>query len=192
VKAELKTLWGIGDHSVAQLSEKYGLPADVISGFLQRQKIRKGSKAKEIAAKQQAAVEAAMTLDPAVHARRVFDTKNETYRILEMLRKLVAKEVVRTQTEKLPLGSIANDMKAIREAAAAIKICREEAYAVLGITVDEAGDDQLPPLEIRDLTEDQIQDLQAQAMQDVVADLPDKLPGEPDDDIVIEGEDDDD
>ena len=50
-------------------------------------------------------------------------------------------------------------MKAIREAAAAIKICREEAYAVLGIKPEDAADDNLPELKIEGLTQEQVLEL---------------------------------
>lgn len=190
VKTELLTLWRLGEATKPELSKKYGISEDRLTDLFDREGVKKGEAAAEIAAKRAAALEAALTLDPAVHARRVFDTKNETYRYIEMVRKLAAKAIVTCQQNGLPLGSIQNDMKALREAAQTFKVCREEAFVVLGIKEDDSGDDQLPDLVITGLDDEQIEELRnANGSDDGIADIP----GIPDDesggDVVIGGDD---
>lgn len=186
LKAEAIAMWQTGEYKLSEIAAKTGIESTYWNRFFVMKKLRKGTKAKELNAKREAALTEALTLDPAVYARRVFDTKNETYRILEMLRKMVAKTIVESSQKGLPVGSTQNDMKAIREAAAAIKICREEAYAVLGISPDDVNDDQLPQLTIEDLTEEQIESLQVQEGE-LEAIVGGDLPVE-DDEIVVEGD----
>ncbi len=183
-KAEAVHLWRTGQaRNAKELAQRMGCSLSTMTNLFVKLKIKKGDLLKTIEKKQEAIVAEATTimLDPAVHARRVFDTKNETYRIVEMLRKLVIEEVVKSRQAGLPMGSVQNNMKAIREAAAAIKVCREEAYAVLGVRMDEQGDEALPELRITGLDDDQIEELQNQMQQEGMGDIPD-LPSVPDED----------
>jgi hypothetical protein len=159
-KTEGTTLYRAGTHTVEEISTKLGGKVETWRKYFVKVGVKKGDLQKEVEAKRAAVIAEALTIDPAVHARRVFDTKNETYRIVEMLRKLTAKVIVEAQRENKPLGSIQNEIKAIREAAAAIKTCREEAFAVLGIRPDEVSDEALPELVISGLDDDMIAQLQ--------------------------------
>lgn len=166
--AEAISLWELGEVTVEDLEKKFGMRASSWASYFSRNKVKKGSRAKELAEKTKAAVNAAVNLDAELRAKRAFDTKNETYRVTEMLRKLVAATIVEARTKGHPIGSVQNDLKAIKEAAAAIKICREEAFAVLGITIDgEKDKEDIPELTIKQLTPEQITQLQ-------------KAPGAPD------------
>ena len=178
LKNEAISLWKLGELSAEEIATKLAVDVIVLRRMLGRNKVKKGELAAAVAAKTAAVMEKALTLDPEVHARRVFDTKNETYRIAEMLRKLVAKEIIKCTQEGRKLGTIQNEIKTIREAAMAIKTCREEAYAVLGIRPEDQGDEALPDLTITDLTEDDIADLQAMPPIEGMGDVPDIPEGE--------------
>lgn len=173
-KVEAGVLWRAGEMTSAQIATKLGVPDRAMSQFTKSCGFKKGDLSAELEEKRAAVVEQALTLDPLVHARRVFDTKNETYRISEMLRKLVASEIIKCRQDGRKLGTIQNEIKTIREAAAAIKTCREEAFAVLGIRPEDQGDEALPDLTVTDLTEDDIADLQAMPPMDGMGDLPDE------------------
>lgn len=154
-------LWKQGETTLRALSEKYGVSEGRLSEKFGQLKIKKG----ELLARQQAAAEQALILEPSELAKRIFETKNDTYRLIAMLRKAVAAEFVRARANEKPLSTISADIKAIRDAAQAVRICREEAYAVLGIKDDEGGD-ELPDLNVRGLTEVEIEDLQDAAIED--------------------------
>lgn len=170
-KTEGETLYRAGTHTAEELAAKIGGTLATWRKHFLKKKIKKGENKAVVESKRAAVVEQALTLDPAVHARRVFDTKNETYRVAEMLRKLTVKAIVECTQAGKPLGTIQNDIKAIREAAAVIKTVREEQFAVLGIKLDEASDEALPELIISGLDEEQIADLQQAAGVDELENL---------------------
>jgi hypothetical protein len=170
-KDEALALWAAGMHSADEIARKVGVKEATLKSLFVRRKAKKGEKHAKVEERKEALIHEALALDPAVHARRVFDTKNETYRIAEMLRKLTAKVIVEAQQQNKPIGSVANDIKTLREAAMTIGKCREEAFAVLGITDEKVNDDDLPPLQILGLTDEQMQDLQDQPIQ--MPDMPD-------------------
>lgn len=172
-RAEAIALQRVGEMTAQEIANKVGAPLSAVIGLFRATKTKKGEGAVAIEEKRAAVVAESITLDPLVYAQRVFNTKNETYRITEMLRKLVASEVIKCRQEGRKLGTIQNEIKTIVEAAKAIKICREEAYAVLGIRPDDQGDEQLPDLTITDLTEDDIADLQAMPTVEDMGDVPD-------------------
>ncbi len=178
-QTEAITLWKSGTVTLADLTKKFGHTGQTFQKLFVRVGAKKGEVKAALQAGRAAVVEAALVMDPAVHARRVYETKNETYRIIDMLRKLVAKQIVDCRTAGKPLGSIQNDLKAIREAASAIKVCREEAFAVLGLKIEDTGDEVLPELRITGLSEDDILDLQSAPMMDGMGDIEDLVPGEP-------------
>lgn len=160
IKTEASVLWRAGNMTMKELAGRWGVNPMTLGTYLRKNKVNKGEVDTKLAQRRAAVVEEALTLDPLVHARRVFDTKNETYRIAEMLRKLVATEIVKCRQEGRKLGSIMNEIKVIKDAASAIKLCREEAFAVLGVRPEDQGDEALPELVVTDLSEDDIAQLQ--------------------------------
>jgi hypothetical protein len=179
-KTEATALYRAGVATADEIATKLKVSVHTLRSYFARKGIKKGEKEKEVASKKEALVQQALALDPAILTRRIFDTKNETYRYIEMIRKLAAKTIVDCQQKGQPLGMIQNDMKALREAASTIKTCREEAFAVLGVRLDEVEDENLPDLHITGLTDDQIEDLQMQSVGEEIPDLPDPTVGEPD------------
>jgi hypothetical protein len=180
-RTEALALYTSGTATADQIADKLKVPVGTIRSLFKRKGVKKGEKAKELEAKKEALVHAALAIDPAVHAQRVFDTKNESYRYFEMISKLAIKQIVECQSKSLPLGSIQNDIKTLSEAAKTIKICREERFAVLGIKIEGGDDEHLPPLHITGLSEDQIRDLQErEASAAGELEIPDFTPEVPD------------
>lgn len=155
-------LWKAGEITLRGLSEKFGISTRRFTEKFSQLGVKKG----ELLARQQAAAEQALVLEPTELAKRIFETKDETYRIIQMLRKSLGAEFMKARRDGKAFGTIVNDVRAIRDAAAAIRTCREEAYAVLGIKEDDESDLKLPELMIRGLTQDEITDLQDSAIED--------------------------
>lgn len=172
-RMEAVTLYRAGDHTVEEISKLVGVPEGNLRKYFSRQKVYKGEIKQLLEEKRRAAMEQAFVMDPVVHARRIFETKNDTYRIAEMLRKLVGSKIAEEHKKGGNLGVLAQEMKAIREAAAALKTCREEAYAVLGIKEGDLETDNLPELTIKGLDEEQILDLQSNSIATGIGDVPD-------------------
>ncbi len=160
---ELILLWKEGNTTLAELKKRFGVAVPTMQEKFKRLGVKKG----ELARKQAAAAEAALTLEPAEHAKRVFETKNDTYRLVQMLRATIWKEFATARAEGRKIGTMVNDIRAVRDAATAIKVCREQAYRVLGITEEDVADQKLPDLTIRGLTPDEISDMQAEPIEDL-------------------------
>lgn len=197
-RLEAIALFRAGEATKTELAKRYGVTTKAIDKMFERRGIKstqRGELAKAAADQAAAVAATAMTFEPALIAKRVYDTKNETYRLAELLRKLIGKTVIETQKAGKPLGTVVNDLKAIREAAAALKTCREEAYAVLGISTEpEEREDDIPELRIASLSEEEIKALQDAPLGEDDLDIPEvaippggveDLDGESD---VVEGE----
>jgi hypothetical protein len=152
--------WKQGEATLVGLSKKYG----VSKRRLQEKFKHVGAVKGEILARQAAAAEAALVIEPSELAKRIFTTKNETYKIIAMIRQKVAAQIIDAHKQGKPLGTLVNDIRALRDAATTVRTCREEAYKVLGIQEDDAGDKPLPELTIRGMTPEEISDLQEEAI----------------------------
>lgn len=155
-RAEAIALVEADAETTESIAKRFGCPADTLKKFLAKRGVKRGSKAIDAEGVAKAAIEQALTIPADVIARRIYDTKNESYRLFEMIRKLVGREIIRTQQEGRPVGTAANDIKTLREAAQAVKVCREEAYALLGLDATKEPDDDMPDLTIQDLTDEEI------------------------------------
>lgn len=158
---EAVLMWKMGETTLRALSEKYGISEGRLSEKFGQLKAKKG----ELLTRQHAAAEQALAIEPSELARRIYETKNDSYRLLAMLRKAIAAEFVTARQAGRAIGTIGNEIKTIRDAAQAVRICREEAYAVLGIREDQ-NTDELPELLIRGLTPNEIDELQDIAVAD--------------------------
>jgi hypothetical protein len=187
-RAEAIALWKQGDVTMDELVDRYGCTEAALRRLFMVEKVKKGEGAREVEAKRIAVMQEAMQLEPGVHAQRVYETKDETYQVLRSLRKLVIGTLIEAKRAGKPLGAVQNDMKAIREAAAAVKICREEAFAVLGIREGEGTEEALPELHITGLDDEQIEQLRAEDFSTGLSDMGDEDGAEPRD--VIEGDED--
>lgn len=160
--SEIILLWKQGDTTLHALSARYKISVR----RLQEKFKSVGAKKGELIARQAKAQEAAILLEPSELAKRIFDTKNETYMQLTTMRRVTVKMVLDTLREGKRVGTIQADIKAMKDAVATVELCREGAYRILGIHKEEAGDETLPDLTIRGLTQDEIVDLQQTEVED--------------------------
>lgn len=167
-KAEAIALWKAGAVSLADLEKKFKKDRTTFLRVFKEAGVTKGETAEENAKKVQEAVEQTLINDATVLAERIKNTKDETYKIASAIRRAVGMLIVKAQRENVPFATLANDMKALQLGANTIKIVREECYAVLGVSVDDANEDKpLPDLEIRELTIEDIKKMHAaQVVQD--------------------------
>lgn len=161
---EAATLYELGDTTMSEIADRYGVSVGAVSQMFRKMGVERGSRAHEVKAKvAEKAVEAVADAAASFAQDRktkILETKFQSYKSLEMIHVLTHKAVVEAKASGRPLGSLVDDLKALRLASAIFAQTRAERFAVLDADndVDEAS---LPEIHIRDLTEVEIATLQS-------------------------------
>lgn len=200
-KAECVALWEAGEVTIDDLAKRFKRDPATISKVLADAKAVRGATAKEVIEKARAKVaeDAAGTVSKV--AARIQETKEEHYILSKTIANMIFRELRASAAPGGPdIANRAQTIKTLESAAKALKLVREERFAVLGILNGEEIDtESLPDLVIQELSADDVATLRSmggeEGMDDVggeeVVDesLGDDLDIE-DDDAVVEGGDD--
>ncbi|CCG43280.1 helix-turn-helix domain-containing protein [Magnetospirillum molischianum] len=181
--AEAQTLWEIGNLTLDELAEKFGVDRSTMYRRFKTAGVERGAKAGQVAEKVQqqildetaaAAAEEALKL-----AARKKATKEDCYAWIEQIQKATMAEIVKAARDKTPFGVIKGNLQALEKAMNVIASGRRERFELLGLDREEMAPDDLPDLLIRELTADEIHQLQSSDEDDF--DEMDELP-----DVVFE------
>lgn len=166
-KAEAISLWRLGVVTIEQLSEKFGKDRSTFLRLFNEAGVAKGEAAAAHAEKIAEKIEKESVDDAAVLAERIKETKENSYKLAKAIERKIAAEMIDAQTKKLPISSKLMDFKALKEASQALRVTREERYAVLGIADGEKDlEDDIPELQIKELSKQEIEEIQRQALQE--------------------------
>ncbi len=171
--AEAEALWARGEVTLSQLSERYGKDVSAFTKHFRKKGLEKGSKSAEVKEKVEAAIDREMVTEAEITAQRVRETKDEHYKMSKALSQMAFSEVLQAKKSGIQLGAIIANLKAIESAMNTVKKGREERYAVLGLDNGEFIDDeQIPVLNVSDLTEEEI--FEIQNGKDGIDDIPEE------------------
>ncbi|KAA5604422.1 hypothetical protein F1188_16315 [Roseospira marina] len=161
--------WELGAVRLADLSAEFGISETALSLGLKSRGATKGRRAAEHARSVSEAVSEAVretavkdALDGAeLRKKRINDTKKEHYEWSAALSKLAMSRVLKAQKDGTPLSDAEGDLKAIRNAMEIIARGRQERWEILDVPsdIDMA---ELPELVIRDLTDNEVDELRRQ------------------------------
>lgn len=166
-KAEAISLWKLGDVTIEQLSEKFGKDRSTFLRLFNDAGVAKGEMAKAHAEKIAEKIEKDSVDDAAVLAERIRETKENSYKLAKAIERKIAAEMIDAQAKKLPISSKLMDFKALKEASQALRVTREERYAVLGILDGEKDtEDDIPELQIKELSKQEIEEIQRHALEE--------------------------
>lgn len=177
-KAEAISLWKMGAVTLEQLSEKFGKDKSTFIRLFNEAGVAKGESAKEHAEKVAEKVEKAAVDDATVLADRIRETKENSYKLAKAIERLVSSQIIDAQAKKQPISTKLMEFKALEIAGKALRLTREERYTVLGIADGEKdNEDDIPELQIRELSKQEIEEIQKKALEeannDEDLDLPD-------------------
>lgn len=158
-RGEIISLWKAGEMTLSQLAKKYDKTPFAISRLLRLSGVKKGEGSAEIVKKAVDLADEKMQSEAEIIAARILETKDESYRFQTTLRKIAAAEIVRARKDGVPLGTILNGMRTIREAAMVGKITTDQIWMILGLDKEKVKDDDLTELSITDLSETDIEQL---------------------------------
>lgn len=163
--AEAISLWAAGDVTLEQLAQRYGKNHSTFIRLFNKNGIAKGMKAQEQSQKIAKEMEKGVVDDAAKIAERIRETKEDSYKLAKAIERLISGEIIDARSKGLPISSKAANIKTLVEAAKGLKMTREERYAILDIGGD-TGEEEVPDLEIKELTVEEIKAIQQASLQE--------------------------
>ncbi len=159
-KAEAIALWRNGSTTLDELAARFDRDRTTFIRLFNAAGVTKGEASAELARKVTEAVDSSAVNDAGVLAERIRETKEDHYKMIRSMSKLTWSTLAAAKTEKRPLATTINDLKAIQTAAQIFKISREECFALLGLNDKDREDDTpMPDLVLRELTADQVKEM---------------------------------
>jgi len=207
--AEVRGLWELGDATLDELSDRYGVSVRALQAHFRKHQRSKGARAAQFAAAVQKELFDEELADKDLTAQRARDVREAAYTGCVMIEQLISAQLELAQKDAALAVRAASALKALSLAAASLERTHNLKYRALGLD-KLVVEEQLPVLTLRDLTSDEIEALQAGhdngdeldevlseghgADHDASASTPDVATGwaEQDDEVVIGFDDDDD
>jgi hypothetical protein len=167
-KGEAIALWKAGGITLADLAKRFNKRPETFSRLFKKLDIKKGSDAEEAAAKAAAVVEQRILQDVDVHAKRILDAREQHFKMADGMAKLAWSELVRARQAGLDIGALKDLMQTLKLAGDVIGTARKELWAILKIEDSDKDKelDELPELTVRELTSDEVIQLQSTDEED--------------------------
>jgi len=159
--AEIEELWMLGDITLNELGERYGVNPSYLSRKLAERGIKKGSKKGEAIERVREAVAAQQAEKTAETLRKIEETKKEHYEYARTLGKLAFTLVAQRVKAGQPISLAKDDIRTVKEAMIALQIARNERWAILGLDKDDTQGEELTQLVIHEMTREEIEELRA-------------------------------
>ncbi len=184
--AKAESLYESGEYTLDQIAEEFGVHAITVHRHMKAHGVEKGAKAADVKGAVSDKIREEAEKDASIIAQRIQETKEEHYRLNQAIDKRIVREVVTAESEGRSVAASMNVIKTLKLMAETLKITRENRYTVLGITNDDVTDDELPALEVREMLDEEVEEIRdKQARQAVEMGI---LQDEQDDDIVEIGD----
>jgi AraC-like DNA-binding protein len=165
--AEAIALWKSGTVTIADLSKRFKKSRNTFMRIFEKEGVKKGETASETKKKVADEIEKATVDDAAEMAKRIRDTKENTYKMAQLIERSMAAEIVEARTSKTPMGLREKNIKVWKDIAATLEITRAIRYEVLGLNDKDANKlTEIPDLEIRELTVEQIMAEQKKGLEE--------------------------
>jgi AcrR family transcriptional regulator len=199
--AKICAEWEVGDVTLAELSDRFGVNTRTLQAHFSKQEVVKGSKAAELAS---AVKEELFKLELDGKddlTQRAKETRESAYRNAVTVETLIMAQLELAQKDPSQAFKAAGAVKLLSLAAAGLERLHNLKWTALGMNRDSVVSDELPKLIFVDLTDQEIKEIQQGHDQD---DLDDPAPTErepvveaspehdpwddEEDDVIIEGE----
>jgi hypothetical protein len=153
--------WKVGDLSLAELSEAYGVSSRALQLHFAKHGIVKGSEGAAFAAAVEEKVLEAALPDKDLTSRRAKDVREAAYANSVVLEALIMSQVRLAQRDPSQVLRVASGLKALSLAAAGLERLHDLKWRALGLDkhVDET---ELPEIVIRDLRDEEIAEIRVQ------------------------------
>lgn len=149
--AELRAYWEAGDHTLAELSDRYGVSPRAIQSHLSKLGSIKGAKAAEMAAVVQKEIFKDELGDRDKLVIRAKETREATYANATIIEDLMMAQLQNAQKDPRQAFKAATALKALSLAASALERLHATKLRALGLDRENAPPDELAVLTFRDL-----------------------------------------
>lgn len=158
--AELRAYWESGDHSLNELSDRYGVSRRAIQSHLSKLGSIKGAKAAEMAAAVQKEIFKDELESPDTLVHRARETRETTYANAKIIEALMMAQLQFAQKDPTQAFKAATALKALSLAASALERLHATKSRALGLDRENSLPDELPVLILRDLNSTELEALQ--------------------------------
>ena len=163
---EIKAHWAMGTKTIDELGRMYQKDAVHLWRRLRDAGIKKGQDAPQAGDNVRAAVIDQSKTD----ARRIVETKEQSYAYVEGLSKLIMSKIVDANRNG-KLGSIEGEIKTLERAMNAIARGRSERWVLLGLDKLKDDDAEIPELIVQEMTAKEIEKAKRQFNQSELDDV---------------------
>lgn len=165
--AEAVAMWELGEASLADLANRYGVTRETFSRKFKKMGVVKGSRAAEQADRVRKEIEKSSITDATILAERARSTREDHYNWATLLAKMSMLEISTARTEGRSISTTLPVMKAIDKALDALRKAREERWKCLGLDDESFLPDDLPDLTIKELTASEIDEMRERGFGDM-------------------------
>lgn len=155
--AEIQELWELGEVTLTELSDQYGVSRGHLSKKLQQLGSKKGDKAALVTAAAKERVSNQALAHRVDLQEKIEETRTEQYKYSSTLAKLLFAKVVQCVKKDQSVATIKDEIKAIRDALSAFEVARKDRFSILGLDKDVDLGDDLETLVIREMTNEDIE-----------------------------------
>lgn len=159
---QVKLLWEYGNHTLADLSDKFGIRRDTIHRRLKEDGIEKGARAHEAAQAITSGMNDEMAKQAAENVKRIVETRNDHYRYAEVLARMTMGEIVGAKNASQAFATRDANLAALNKAAKTLEVLRKERWVLLGLDREDGDPEDMDELMITELSQEQIEAMQAE------------------------------
>jgi hypothetical protein len=159
--AEIEALWQVGEVTLAELSDRYGVSQRALQAHFHKQGITKGEKSAAIATAVKEEIFKEELDDTDLTVKRAKDVREAAYTNAVAVEGLIMAQLQAAQKDPSQVLKAASAVKMLSLAAAGLERLHDLKWKALGMDRDSVLPDELPELIIRDLTTKEIEELQA-------------------------------
>lgn len=162
-KAEAVALWRSGKVTLEDLATKFKKRPETFSRLFKKMGVKKGEAIADAAREMEKAAVVAAISDTEETLRRIKLARDEHFKMSTGLAKMAWAQVVRAHQAEIPLAKIKDDLAALKIASDVIGNSRKELFEILNVEKHDkvVDEDDLPELTVRELTNDEIDQLRA-------------------------------
>jgi hypothetical protein len=159
--AEARALWEVGDSSLEELSAHFGVSKRALQFHFKKHDVKKGSKARELAASIEKEVFRAELTNKDLLVGRAKDIRERAYSNARVIENLIMAQLEQAQKDPSQAYKASSAMKILSLAASTLERTHQLKKTALGLDKDPAIAEELPVLTFRDLSKEDLEKIKA-------------------------------
>ncbi len=159
-RSDIISMWKSGQFTLEQIAARVGTHKTTVVRIIKVSGAKKGETAEIILAKAKEKLEIEQQSEVEAQIKRIKETRNSAYKMLDAFEKLVAVEITTARNSKQEIGTRINNFKTLHIGADIILKSWRGRAEILGIADQKPDDMDIPDLNITEMTNEQIREMQ--------------------------------